>query len=151
MFHLFEVGPNTHGLPECAPPFFEYLKSLTARDITKIILLLYDITPPRKVKNRVFPQLQPFIKFFWEKIFTHYKNKKCCFRFRLSHALTRVFILYVEKKLKHKTVYPPPPRKSAYFSILDFFIDDFEKRKVYMLICLRDSLLRHLIKCIMTI
>ena len=39
-------------------------KSLTARDITKIILVLYDITPPRKVKNSVFPQLQPFIKFF---------------------------------------------------------------------------------------
>ena len=80
--------------------------------------------PPRKVKNSVFPQLPRFIDFFWEEIFMYYQNKKCFFRFRFSNAQTRVFILFLDKKLHCETVYPPP-RKALIFHISIFFKDIF--------------------------
>ena len=38
--------------------------SFSARDITKIIVRLRVRPPPKKVKKRVFPQLQAHVKFF---------------------------------------------------------------------------------------
>ena len=57
----------------------------------------------------------------------YYKNEKCSFRCSLSRAPTRLFILYVEKKLEYKIVYPP--KKHSIFKLL-FFIDDFEKKGI---------------------
>ena len=91
----------------------------------------YMTLPPPKSEKQGFSTTSTVYKIFWEKIFTHYKNKKCCFRFRLSHALTRVFILYVEKKLKHKTVYPPP-KKRLFFNFGFFHRWFWEKESIHV-------------------